>query len=238
MRYTICILAAFVVTGAFLMDDALADQRSYVWTYEYMTLPRGEAEIETYFTLSTPDKGEFEGNVSTEHRIELEVGMTDRFDFGIYQIFSQAPGENLEYKRFQVRSRYRIGEKGKYFVDPLVYVEYKAVPDFSEHGLEAKLILARDFGRLNVSVNPIVEFEFEDENEIETEYTVGTSYLVNEFLRVGIEAKGGEAGHYVGPVISHGNENFWVALGSAANVGSVDEGRAEFQARMLLGMGL
>ncbi len=56
-------------------------------------------------------------------------------------------------------------------------------------------------------------------------------------LRIGVEAKGGEDGHYIGPVISHGKENLWFTLGSAFEVGSVEEGEPEFQVRMIIGMG-
>lgn len=232
----ICLLV-FIATVTLLSSDVLADQRSYVWNYEYLTLPRGEGELESYFTISAPDRNNLEGNTTVEHRIELEVGMTDRFDFGIYQIFSQAPGESLEYDRFQLRGRYRIGEKGRYLVDPLIYLEYKGMPDFAEHGIEAKLILAKDIGRLNLVFNPIVEFEFGDETEVETEYTCGMSYSIYELLRLGIEAKGSRDGHYIGPVLAHGTGHLWVALGSALNLGSVTEGKSEFQLRLLLGIG-
>lgn len=236
MKVTVFSLFVLITTATLFTGDVLADQRSYVWTYEYLTVPRGEAELETYFTISTPDKSNLEGNTSTEHRLELEVGMTERFDFSVYQIFSQTPEEELRYKGFQLRARYRIGEKGKYLVDPLIYLEYKGVSDFSEHGVEAKLILAKDIGRFNIALNPIIEFEFEDENKVEAEYALGMSYGVNRLLRIGLEAKGSKDGHYIGPVISHGGR-FWVTLGSAFNVGSVEEGKPEFQMRMLLGIG-
>ena len=217
---------------------ATADQRSYVWTYEYHTVPKGEAELENYFTLSSPTKDSLKGVTSTEHKFELEIGMTDRFDFAIYQVFSQAPEQSLKYDGFQLRARYRIGEKGKYFLDPLIYLEYKGVPDFAKHELEAKLILARDFGRFNIALNPILDIEIADSNEVRPEYAVGVNYGVNDVLKLGIEAKGSNDGHYVGPVIAHGKGRFWVALGSAFNVGSVEKGKPEFELRLLTGIGL
>jgi len=216
----------------------MADQRSYVWTYEYLTVPGGDAEIETYFTMSSPDKRKLKGNTTTEHKFEIEVGMTDRFDFAIYHVFSQSPEEAFKYDGFQLRARYRIGEKAKYLVDPLIYLEYKGVPDFAEHGIEAKLVLAKDIANFNISFNPIVEFEFGDEDEIEPEYALGMSYRISDLLRFGIEAKGNADANYIGPVISHGKGRFWVTLGSAFNIGSVEKGKAEFEIRMLLGIGL
>ncbi len=236
-RYVI--LWAVVGSALWLASGVSADQRSYVWTYEYKTVERGKAEVEVYFTLSTPDMGRLEGNVATEHQLELEVGMTDRFDFSVYQTFGQNPGESLKYNGFKLRTRYRFGEKDRFFVDPLVYLEYKGKPDFSEHGLELKLILARDIGRFNIALNPVLEFEREDDEwEFKPEYAVGSSFAITKLLRVGLEAKGSESGHYVGPVIAHGREDLWVALGSGIKVGDVDEGKPELRLRMLLGVGL
>jgi len=237
MKVTVFGLLIIVAMDILFSDRVMADQRSYVWTYEYLTVPKGEAELETYFTISAPEKDNLKGNTSTEHRFEFEVGMNERFDFAIYQIFLQEPAEeSLRYKGFRLRARYRIGEKGRYFVDPLIYLEYKGLSDFSEHGVEAKLILAKDLGRFNIALNPIVDFEFGDKNEVEAEYTLGMSYKINDLLRLGIEAKGSKDGHYVGPVIAHGKGRFWVTLGLTFNVGSVEEGKPKFQTRMLLGI--
>jgi hypothetical protein len=215
-----------------------ADRRSYVWTYEYKTVGKGEAELEHYLTLSSPDISEMEGKVSVEHQLELEVGMTNNFDFSIYQIFYQPPMDRLQYKGFKLRARYRIGERGKLILDPLLYFEYKGVPDFSEHGIEFKLILAKDIKKLNISLNPILEFDKKDEWEMETEYAIGMSYEFSKLLRLGIEAKGSEYGNYIGPVISHGRDDLWVALGSAFKIGKIKENKPEFQIRLILGVNI
>jgi hypothetical protein len=217
--------------------NAFADERGYVWTYEYLTVPRGEAELETYFTISTSDMDSLKGNTSVEHRVEFEVGMNNHFDFAVYQIFSQTPQKSLEYDGFQLRARYKIGEKKKYLIDPLLYLEYQGVPDFSKHGFETKLILAKDMGRFNMAMNPTLEFEFGDENKVEPKYALGMSYKINRLLRIGMEMKGSENGHFMGPVIAHGNERFWVTLGSAFRAGNVEQGSTEFQLRMLMGIG-
>lgn len=238
MKYKPLILFSLWLSVLGLGSESLADQRFYVWTYEYKTVGKGEAEFESYLTLSTPDVGKIEGSMSSEHQLELEVGMTDRFDFSVYQIFSQEPEEELKYKGYKLRARYKIGESKRYILDPLIYLEYKGKPDFSEHAIEFKLILARDIERVNLSLNPILELEKEDEWELVPEYALGISYQVHQLLRVGIEAKGSEYGHYMGPVISHGREDLWVALGSAFKIGEIEKGKPELQLRLLLGIGL
>jgi hypothetical protein len=229
---------AAVLLSSFLVTSAGADWRSYVWTYEYQTVEKGEAEFESYFTISAPDIDSLEDNTVVEHRMELEVGMNERFDIGLYQMFEQAFGQSLRYTGFKVRGRYRFGEKGRYVVDPLLYLEYKGKPDLSEHGIEVKFILARDFGPNNISFNPILEVESNGETETELEYAAGISRRIGRLMKIGVEAKGGEKGNYIGPVISHGTEHLWVTLGSAFGLGDIDEGAPEFEVRMLLGVGL
>ena len=222
-----------------LSNILMADKRSYVWTYEYQTMEAGEVELEHYLTLSTPLPDSFENVTSTEHNIEIEVGMTDRFDFSIYQVIKQAPESSLQYSGYKLRFRYRLGEKGDYLMDPLIYFEYKGKPDFSEHGYEGKLILAKDFGNINLSINPVIEYEYENsEWESELKYNTGISYRLNGILKIGLEARGGENGHYVGPVISHGTGKAWIALGSAFALTEIKNYKPEMMIRMILGINL
>ena len=126
-----------------------------------------------------------------------------------------------------------------YRLDPLLYLEYHGKPDFSEHGIESKLILAKETEKIIVSFNPVLEIEIEDDEiEIETEYAMGLSYKINKLFHAGIELKGSEYGHYWGPTISHGTHDIWFSLGSAFALGTVKEGKAEMEIRMIIGVEL
>ena len=95
--------------------------------------------------------------------------MNERFDFAVYHQFEQQ--DVFIYKGYKLRGRYRIGEKNQFFIDPLFYLEYHGKPDFSEHGIETKIILAKETGKIIASFNPVLEIEIEDDKkEIETEY--------------------------------------------------------------------
>jgi hypothetical protein len=238
MKLRIRLFALPLIFLAVAAPDTSADWRSYVWTYEYQTVERGMAEFESYFTISAPDIDSLEDNTAVEQLLELEVGMSERFDFGFYQQFEQEPGRSLSYQGYKLRFRYRFGEKGTYILDPLAYFEYKGKPDFSEHGIEFKLILARDFGPNNISVNPILEFEGNGDWESEPAYAAGLRRNMGDLLKIGIEIKGSESGHYIGPVVSHGSPHVWGTLGSAFGIGDIDEGKPEFQLRLLLGVEL
>ena len=220
-------------------SEVMADNRRYVWTYEYMTTPRGKAEFEHYFTLSAPKINEMKGNTISTLQFEFEIGMTDNFDIGIYQVFSQAPSSSFAYDGYKIRARYKFGEKNLYIVDPLLYIEYVGTPDFTKHEIETKLILAKDFDKFNISFNPILAFEKEDKKwETKPEYALGVSYELAELIRFGFEFKGSEEANYLGPVISHGKDGLWMSLGSAFKIGKVEKGKPEFELRWMLGIGL
>lgn len=216
-----------------------ADQRQYVWTYEYLTVPPGKGEVEVYHTASTPNLHHLEGTVTIDQQFELEVGMTERFDFAIYSSYIQEPDSALRFKGYKLRARYKIGKKDQYLLDPLLYFEYKGKPDFSEHGIETKLILSKDFESWNVSFNPIIEFgEEHGQWEMKFDYALGVSYQMAKTLSIGLEARGSGSEHYLGPVIAHGTKRLWVALGSAIAVSSTQPPKPRFQIRLLLGIGI
>ena len=164
--------------------------------------------------------------------------MNERFDFAVYHQFEQQ-NSYLRYKGYKLRWRYRLGEKNKFIFDPLLYLEYHGKSDFSEHGIETKLILAKEIGKIILSFNPVLEIEITDnEKEIETEYAAGLMYKINNLFNAGIEMKGSKNGHYFGPTISHGIHDIWFTLGSAFAVGEVKEGKPEMEIRMIIGVGL
>ena len=215
----------------------IADQRHFVWTYEYKTVSRGEAEFEHYYTTSYPNSSDLSDGTKVGHQLELEIGMNERYDFAIYHQFEQM--DNFIYKGYKLRGRYRLGEQNQYFMDPLLYLEYHGKPDFSEHGIETKIILAKETTNMIISFNPVLEIEIkEDKNEFEAEYAAGLSYKINKLLRAGFEIKGSENGHYFGPTISHGVHDIWFSLGSAFSVGAVKGEKPDMQIRMIMGIGI
>lgn len=216
-----------------------ADMRSYVWTYEYLITDVGRAEIEHYFTIKAPKLKDIKGEASIEHKLEIEVGMTNHFDFSIYQNFSQSPGKNFAYTGFDLRARFLIGQKNQFPLDPLIYLEYGNNADFSASKFEGKLVLAKDIGRLNIAINPIFEFKQEEsEWEFVLSYAIGVRYEFSRLLRLGFELKGDKDAHYVGIVVSHGQENLWIAAGPMFMFSNNPKGKSEFIFRSIIGLGL
>lgn len=219
--------------------SALADMRSYVWTYEYMIMEPGKAEIEHYLTFSAPKTNEIRGNTSVQHRLEIEVGMNHFFDFSIYENFEQIPDSNFTYTGFDLRARFKIGEKNMFPIDPLFYLEYSSNATLSKHKFEGKLILAKDIGALNFAFNPIIEIEKEG-NEIDfaIKYAMGVRYQFTQLFRLGVEFKGDRDAHYVGITFSHGREHLWIAFSPTFRFATTGATKNEFQLRTIVGLGL
>jgi len=231
-------LICFVLLIGMSVYFSKADMRSYVWTYEYMIMDPGKAEVEHYMTVFVPKIKDYKGKSWFEHKLELEVGMSPHFDFSIYQNFLQKPEGNLVYTGFDFRARFLIGQKNQFILDPLIYLEYGSNFNLSEHKFEGKLILAKDIGRFNFALNPIFEIEYEDEMELSWGYALGFRYEFSPLFRLGIEFKGDKDAHYTGLVISHGKENLWVAVSPTILISKNPKFKPELLFRMLIGLGI
>lgn len=171
----------------FREKTALADQRSYVWTYEYLTLAKDSAELEYYQTETVKDRDKNSDDL--QQQIELEYGLTDRLDVALYQVYDQVDGDNLKYSSYKIRIRYRLAEKNRFPVDVLLYAEHQEKAD-AQNVFEGKLILAKDIARPNIAYNQVHKNTYHDADHANHEYAAGLSYELYPWLRVAAESKG------------------------------------------------
>jgi len=180
-------------------------------------MPQGHSELEFYHTVSRKDVNTW------EYFIEVEHGITNKFDIALYQIFINKEGGALSWEAVKIRGRYRFGEKDKYFVNPLIYIEYKwpLVPGKSDK-LEFKLIVDKNIKSLNIAVNPIYELIFQPGISHEFGVDIAASYrFLKEKLGIGIEISNRteivenklEAQDYIGPTLSYKAGTFYAAAG-------------------------
>lgn len=231
------ILFLFVL-GSILVSSAWADRRSYVWTYEYATMPKGMAEIEYYNTLEYPNQDV--SKVSAwKHWVEIEYGLTDHWDISMYQTFKQtntAAANTLAYDGYKFRTRYRLGERGLYPADMLLYAELIEPNDLSKAGVfEGKLILAKDIRKVNFSYNYIIKRELTEAAKTDNEYAAGASFEFSPAFKFGVEGKGSYTSgkHYVGTTLSLAGEKAWVNFGVLKGL---NNGADQLQTRLLLGL--
>lgn len=232
--------AVFASALAAAPAPAKADPRSYVWTYEYLTVREGRAELEYYSTAELPDSGA--PKTSTwKHQAELEYGLTPKTDIALYQMFKQVntpAGGTFSYDGMKFRLRHRLAEKGELPVDTLLYAEYVRGADLAEQGeLEAKLVLGKDLGRLNLSYNQVVEFPVEKPAAAEHSFTAGASWKVSDVFKAGLEAAGEYKadGYYLGPTLHFRARDMklWASLGYLAGLNPDSK---DAQTRLIVGV--
>ncbi|MDD5593941.1 MAG: hypothetical protein PHG97_04315 [Candidatus Margulisbacteria bacterium] len=231
------VLMTGLILAILFANPSSADRRSYVWTYEYMTMPRGWAEMEVYTTLEQPSASD--ANTSTwKHWLEMEYGLTDHWDVALYQQFKQLntpTASTFAYDGYKLRTRYRFGEKNQFIVDPLLYFEYIGKNDLSQSSQgEAKLILARDFSRLNLAYNQIYKWDLNGRSS-GNEYSAGINLRLNPALVVGLESKGNYTAEefYLGPTLALTTQKFWTALGIVKGLNPRSDNA---QVRMIMGI--
>lgn len=240
MNHRKTLLAFAVLTFAPAL--ARADRRYYGQTYSAVTAPPGGLDVELWTTLHrAPRTGE--ALQFWRHQLELETGVTSRWDVAVYNIWDNVQGDSLRYQATKLETRYRLSDYGQWFVDPVVYFEArKEWIEDKPLALEGKLILGKDVGPVNVSLNGLYEIEFIPAGggrEHEVGYAVGTSYELAPWVRLGGEVFGSwtrsaEDGawasqHYAGPAVSLAVSRTWLVL--AAGFGLTDESqRAQLRA--------
>ena len=227
MRMFIILIALAVVVNL-----AYADHRNFVWTYQARTMPKDGTEMEFYQTTKLSDID------SWEYRLEIEHGLTERWDFSIYQIFAQEQGGPFQWDAFQLRTRYRLGEPGQWFVDPVLYLEYNRRIDLDlPHKLEAKLILGKTVDKFNLALNPVYEISFSPGTVHEIGLDAGACWEFSPRYSLGLEStsrfefEDGETirESYLGPTVSFGAGRIWYTVGPAWGLTShSDNARVRF----------
>lgn len=259
---TVIISITAIATIALTATTAHADRRAFANVYEYMTMPEGDLELEFYNTQSR-DTFDPESARSFESQVEVEYGITNRWDISLYQTFAQSmdpaagTSTGLNYTKTKLRTRYRFGERGELPVDVLVYFEVQKAFGSGTWVVEPKLILARDFGKVTVAVNLIPEVELEEELEItgteveaerelelEPGWALGATYELSPKWKLGAEWFGA-VGHpfddaevetWVGPSASWApSPKLW----ATANAGfGLTEHSSDLRVRFILGVGI
>jgi hypothetical protein len=208
------IVSALVVCCLLVSSLAAADQRNYVWTAEYSTLGKGNAEVEFYQTAVTHDAQTRNASDWTQ-QVELEYGITDRLNASLYQVYEQtADSPSLTYVGYNIELRYRVAEKNVLPVDVLLYAEHE-VNTVDGNSFEGKLVLAKDIGKLNIAYNQIYDRLY-NSGFVEHEYAAGISYEIVPAFRVGVESKGSytEDEYAAGPTLAWTGSRIWANIGA------------------------
>ncbi len=242
-----------------------ASQRRFTYTYGSDVLNPGALELEPWTTFRV-GRDAFYSRL--DHRLEFEVGLTDRLQTAWYFNFRSVT-EDTDAARVTAFEWGGVSWEWKYKVldsvaDPIglaLYFEPSFAPHESE--LEAKLIFDKRIGNFYAAVNTVFEHEWVYENkgkaerEIAIELDLGLTYLITSELSAGVEARnrnfvpeGGFASSalFAGPVVSYGTGRWWATLSALPQLPALkknDTGSTfildeheRFNARLLFGMQL
>jgi hypothetical protein len=172
-----------------VIAPAHANERFFAWSYGADTTPRGVVEFEPISTVKTHNEAG-ETVAEWKHEAELEYGITQALETGVYFVTSQTNGGPLAFSGYKGRLRYRFWPLGTRSVDLAAYLEYAGSPTFDEHGIEAKAIVAHEGQDVRAALNVTAELEFEgDEMEPILEPTAGVAWRANEHVALGAETK-------------------------------------------------
>jgi hypothetical protein len=153
-------------------------------TLVFATLDRGEVESQYWFDAGSEDSNRF-----TRHHLALEYGITDH-----WMIDGRASGldENgFHLGSSRLETRYRFFDEGTLPIDIAVSGEVNTHRDAQGHqvfGIEPRLILSKDFGKLNLTVNLAEEIPF-TRGHPSLEIRGGWQYDATELFRFGSELR-------------------------------------------------
>jgi hypothetical protein len=192
-------LLGSLLAAALLAPSARANPHPLPYSYPYQTLPQGKIEVEQIVDLVpmrvSREKvdGTRDAVTALRYRLqsELELGITDRLELGLYFAYRQgatADTPALRFEGMKQRLRYRFAEEGDLPIDIGVYFEVAEL--YNEVELEQKLLLSRRFGYLTAVVNLWVEQEyyFQDQDwKLIYNPTAGAVYEFSPNFMLGLE---------------------------------------------------
>jgi hypothetical protein len=264
-------VAAGLVASLAQVGAAQASERHFTYTYESNVLNPGEAEFEPWTTFRF---GREDYYSRIDQRLEFELGLAPRLQGALYWNFasvaadsSDASGATVREHGFEFTSasaefKYKLSDPVADALGSALYLEGSLGP--LEGGVEAKIILDKQLGRVLLAGNLIGEYESEwavpgePEAELEAEVSIGAGYFITDEFVAGAEIRQANefeeakelesAVVYAGPALAWRQDNWWLAatglfqlaaLKGAADGRSLDlEHQERYQVRLLLGFDL
>lgn len=194
-RFRACLLGTFALSFIFgAASSALADERDFVWTYDWRVPYKGERELEFWLTDFGGGKSDF--------LIEFEYGVDGHYMFAPY-IQIERDGNEFRVNGWKFEQRYAFGGFRYNKLLPAVYFEVKRENN-EPFELEGKFIatVVRKDGT-SWSGNIIAETKTDGVNGIVWEYATGIMQKHGYRMSYGIEAFGNitKKRHFIGPTV-------------------------------------
>lgn len=171
-----------------LLLPALANERRFAYTYETPALPAGAVEIEPWVTLVP---GADNTGLSFRHRLEFELGVTDRLLTALYLNWSAGPG-SFTWAGVSSEWKYTLLSRVVAPIGLALYAEGQLGPE--EWELEAKVLADIERGPFVAAVDLVGEYEARRDLALAEDGTLSASwegeYLVQAYVAGSYEVAG------------------------------------------------
>jgi hypothetical protein len=238
-----CALSILLLSILFALP-AFAGVRHFTFLYEAPTSPPGNVELENTVTWA---HGSDSNDVFV--REELEIGVTERFQLGIYPLdWSHQSDDAIHYNGGAVELIYNLSNP---VIDPVGISLYQEMVAGRRHfESESKLIAQKNFGRWILDYNATLEAKWEhrhlQQQNGELQQALGASYEISPRLSVGLEfvhefvfpdwRDNKEIRNvFVGPNVSYRQQS-WFVTATALAQASDTSGEPDFQLRTIFGI--
>jgi hypothetical protein len=231
-----------------LATSSFAGVRHFTFLYEAPTSPPGSVELENTATWMHGS-----GWNDLAFREELEIGVTEHFQLGIYPLdWSHHDGSGRSGFSYNGGAAEFIYNLSNPVVDPVGISVYQEIGGGRRHfESESKLIAQKNLGPLILDYNLTFEAEWEDqalrEHEAELQQAFGASYEISPRFSVGIELlhefvfpdwrdEERVRNVFVGPNVSYRRREWFVTVTALAQATDTS-GEPDFQLRTIFGFG-
>ncbi|HEY3251742.1 MAG TPA: hypothetical protein VGK25_11550 [Ignavibacteria bacterium] len=209
--------------------NLFSNERKFSYTYESGVLGKGNKELEIWSTVRIGKDIPYFARL--DHRMEFEVGVSDRLQTAFYINFRNVSVDNgsglttsFDFQGISSEWKYQFSRPAK---DPIGFALYSEIGlNTDEAELEAKLIFDKRISKNTFALNFVFENEWEfSSGEAETETVLeadfGWCYNISSSFSAGIEVRNhneiveSEWEHsalFAGPVFSYNQPSWWATL--------------------------
>jgi hypothetical protein len=239
---SIALLASLIIAS-----NAIGGVRHFTFLYEAPTSAPGSVELENTVTWA---HGSSESKDDVFIREEFEIGITDRFQIGLYPLdWGRQTDHGIEYDGGAFELIYNLSNP---VIDPVGISLYEEISGSRQHfELESKLIAQKNCGRWIFDYNATLEAAWEErhleEQTGEFQQALGASYELKPRLSVGLEFlhefvfpdwhdENKIRNVFIGPNVSY-RRNQWFVTATALAQATDTSNEPDFQFRTIFGVG-
>jgi hypothetical protein len=247
------ILALVISQIASTFSPLLADdERRFGFVYQATTEEKGGVEIENWAIWLTPGSDDDGRADRFDFRHELEFGLTDNIQLGIYvadwSYRGNGPKQGARYDHSAAELIWKVTDPEKDFIGSALYSEVQVGDRFVE--LEGKFILQKNMGPFVIAYNATLAAEWEggglsERNgeleqslgvswEVVPSFSIGAEFLQNAEIRDWSEVR--SSAIYLGPNASFRHREFYMTITPLIQL-TDRNASPDFQTRVIFGFG-